>query len=234
MISRGPKITTDSLVLHLDAANKKSYGGSGSTWKDLSKYKNNCTLVNSPAFSTDGIGSIVFNGISNYATMSRKFLSLISLGTEITFCFWYKGSGNPRSVFRLQYASAPYIVPLWWNASGPDTLRFITSVRGAYVGPTISKSSLNNGLWNFVSCVYKKDNIWGIYVNGILMSTDSNHNFTLPVFNTTEANLFQMFSYVGGSEFTEGNVSIGMIYNKALSSDEVNQNFNATRSRFNV
>ena len=34
--SRGPKIVTDGLVLALDAANSKSYPGSGTTWNDLS------------------------------------------------------------------------------------------------------------------------------------------------------------------------------------------------------
>ena len=36
----GPRIVTDGLVLHLDAGNRKSYPGSGSTWYDLSGQDN--------------------------------------------------------------------------------------------------------------------------------------------------------------------------------------------------
>ena len=46
----GHKIITDGLVLCLDAANTKSYPGSGTTWADLTG-NNSCELQNSPSFS---------------------------------------------------------------------------------------------------------------------------------------------------------------------------------------
>ena len=45
-----PKIVTDGLVLSVDAANKKSYPGSGTTWYDLSGNAINGTLTNGPTF----------------------------------------------------------------------------------------------------------------------------------------------------------------------------------------
>ena len=48
--SRGPSIVTDGLVLALDAANHKSYPGSGTTWYDLSGNGNNGTLNCGPSF----------------------------------------------------------------------------------------------------------------------------------------------------------------------------------------
>ena len=44
----GPEIVTDGLVLHLDAANSKSYPGTGTSWFDLSGSNNHGTLVNGP------------------------------------------------------------------------------------------------------------------------------------------------------------------------------------------
>ena len=60
-----PKIVTDGLVLYLDAANRYSYPGSGTTWSDISRGGNNGTLVNGPTFSTDGGGSIITDGIDD-------------------------------------------------------------------------------------------------------------------------------------------------------------------------
>jgi hypothetical protein len=59
--SIGPKgevvkqISTDGLVLYLDAGNKNSFTGSGTTWTDLSGYNNNGTLTNSPSFNFDTV-----------------------------------------------------------------------------------------------------------------------------------------------------------------------------------
>ena len=45
-LSHSPRIVTDGLVLCLDAANKRSYPGAGTTWTDLTANKNNGTLTN--------------------------------------------------------------------------------------------------------------------------------------------------------------------------------------------
>ncbi len=64
-LSRGPKTITNGLVLYLDAANKKSYPGSGTTWTDLSGNVYNGTLTNGPTFSAANMGSIVFDGTND-------------------------------------------------------------------------------------------------------------------------------------------------------------------------
>ena len=61
--SRGPKIVTDGLVLYLDAANPKSYPGTGNVWNDLSGNGNDAILINSPTynnnyFSFDGVDQL--------------------------------------------------------------------------------------------------------------------------------------------------------------------------------
>ena len=61
-----PNIVTDNLVFCVDAANTKSYSGSGTIWKDISGEDNDGTLVNGPTFSNDNGGSIVFDGTNDY------------------------------------------------------------------------------------------------------------------------------------------------------------------------
>jgi len=61
-IAYNTNIVRDGLLLHLDAANVKSYLGSRTTWNDLSDKGNNGTLVNGPVYSSNGKGSITFDG----------------------------------------------------------------------------------------------------------------------------------------------------------------------------
>jgi hypothetical protein len=62
-VEGGGNIITDGLVLLLDAANSKSYPGTGTTWTDLSRSGNNGTLINGPTFNSGNGGSIVFDGV---------------------------------------------------------------------------------------------------------------------------------------------------------------------------
>jgi hypothetical protein len=48
ILDSGQKIITNNLRLHLDAAQLRSYPGSGTTWTDLSGNANNGTLTNGP------------------------------------------------------------------------------------------------------------------------------------------------------------------------------------------
>jgi len=81
--------TLSFLVLNLNAGNSTSYPGSGSTWFDISGYGNNATLVNGPTYNSANSGSIVFDGVNDYATINYNSSSFL-LGTgDFTINFWY-------------------------------------------------------------------------------------------------------------------------------------------------
>ena len=63
-------IVTDGLILHLDAGNKNSYPGSGTTWTDLSGNGYNATLNNSVGFTTSSGGMLTLNGSNQTATVN--------------------------------------------------------------------------------------------------------------------------------------------------------------------
>jgi len=65
-----PKITTDGLVLCLDAANPKSYPGSGTAWFDISGNSRNGTLTNSPTFSSSNQGYFSFDGTDDFVSIT--------------------------------------------------------------------------------------------------------------------------------------------------------------------
>ena len=67
------RIVSDKLMLHLDAANPKSYIGSGTSWVDISGKGNNGTLTNGPTFSSDNLGSFVFDGTNDHVALNSSF-----------------------------------------------------------------------------------------------------------------------------------------------------------------
>ena len=75
----GPDIVENGLVLCLDAANKLSYRGTGTTWTDLSGNNNNVTLTNGPTFNAGNQGSIVFDGVDDYANFYAPNLSSVAV-----------------------------------------------------------------------------------------------------------------------------------------------------------
>jgi hypothetical protein len=103
------KIVTSGLVLALDAADKNSYPGSGTTWTDLSGNGNNGTLVNGPTFSSANGGSIVFDGVDDYVTCGTNSSTLVSSMTiSSTFLFISYTNATHLIVGRLGGAAASY------------------------------------------------------------------------------------------------------------------------------
>jgi hypothetical protein len=91
-LSHSPQIVRDGLVLYLDAANIKSYAGSGTTWTDLTKEQNNGTLVNGPTFDN---GAIIFDGVNDKCNTN---LLASDLGSTFTVMIFFD---KPRFLFLL-------------------------------------------------------------------------------------------------------------------------------------
>ena len=85
-----PSIVTDGLVLCLDAANTKSYPGSGTTWTDISGKGYDGTLTNGPTFSSDNLGCIVFDGSNDRVDGVHN--SELNLTQDLTVECWFRRS----------------------------------------------------------------------------------------------------------------------------------------------
>ena len=84
----GPDIIEDGLILCLDAGNRQSYAGSGTVWRDLVG-SNNGTLTNSPTFNSANAGSIVFDGVNDYVSITNN--STLRPTNELTIEYIIKG-----------------------------------------------------------------------------------------------------------------------------------------------
>jgi len=223
-LSRGPKIVTNGLVLCLDAANKLSYPGSGTVWRDLSGNSNNCTLINGPSFSGANMGTIVFDGTNDYATLSS---SQLAPGTgAFTWNFWCKlidlstysilysgtGSNTDYGVIFLN----PTTGGLGYYASGTRIQDNNTSFGSNWWCITFVGNGGANGSRNLK-----------LYRNAVQAGSTYTYDY-----NFTSSTPIIGANHNSFSELMRGNISSVSYYNKELTASEILQNYNATKARF--
>ena len=91
----GPKTVTNGLVFCVDAADKNSYSGTGTTWNDISGNGNNGTLTNGPTFNGSNLGNIVFDGTDDY-TSTNLDLSWNNTNS-VSISMWIKTGNTSQS-----------------------------------------------------------------------------------------------------------------------------------------
>lgn len=227
-VAAGPDIIQDGLVLELDAADKNSYPGSGTTWTDISGTGNSGTLTNGPTFSSTNGGVIVFDGVDDYCinSLSAGFTAAITIVTiaKSTNSTWnsYAGLGSAR------YNNG-YIIHN--NLSAVSVTNYLLDSSGNYnaVG-TIIPSDIQN--FNFYALTTNGSNSHKSYLNGILVNF-SNTSITRTNTGSPQSNYLALDSTIGG-RYTAMSIASHFIYNRELTASEILQNYNAMRTRFNL
>ena len=232
MIFGNPPIVTNGLVLHLDAGSRKSYVSGSTVWSDLSGNINNGTLSGSalPTFDSANQGSIVFNGTSNYVNLGQTN-SLLTFGTNpftIDLTIKHTASSANRIVYtnynnyNTGFASYFAILQL---VSGTDyNIGYLDSNGGSISTPVLL--SINE----IANVVYTRSGTSNIaYKNGIQVSTRAqNNNYSGSLRDVL------IGGNVTGINSFPGSIYTVKQYNRALSSTEVAQNYNALKSRFGL
>ena len=215
----GPDIIEDGLVLCLDAGNNNSYPKSGTTWSDL--VDNNIgTLYNSPAFSNDSRGCFVFDGTNEYAAFSSSDLINTATGASQhrSVCIWAKYTTTSNLVIMEKGVNKHFILQTkngggisWRVGNGSASYR-------AEINNT------NDGNWHYFSLIY--DGAAKIYLDGVHGATSNSH-----ASDVDDSVDFVIGSRTGSYAFA-GSIACVSIYNRALTADEVRQNYEATVGRF--
>lgn len=227
--SYNPAIVTDGLVLCLDAANRRSYPGTGTTWADRVGV-NDGTFVNmtSSNFSSDGGGSLTFDGTNERVTSS----SFPSFGNNPrTMEVWFKSSGaSDRIPVSLSMAAVTPNVAFAMSF----TTNGYAKVYGGFnaydeVAIPISKN-LIDGNWHHAIITWDGENPGTllIYGDGDLVAT--RRRSVGKAYNTSSGCIIG--TWYDYNRFWSGNISTVRVYNRALSADEVRQNYEATVGRF--
>ena len=252
-LSHSPAIVTDGLVFCLDAANKRSYPGTGTTWTDL-KGVNNGTLTNGPTFNSEYLGKIIFDatnekvvipytenlGPSNNRTYANIYESLIDNFSLEFVCEPYdtieimsEGNTGYPAVFAPQRHLFNAGIYSGDNASthaaalvsiGTNGLQIITHA-GNYMPCYLSYSATLSSVNHFVVTFTSSQP--SLYLNGLLVRSKPS------IANRTLGFISYEIGY-GGSTYPSANVDLYAFkaYSKPLTADEIRQNYEATVGRY--
>lgn len=228
----GPEIIEDGLVLALDAANPRSYPGSGTVWYDVSGNGNNFQLFNSPSH----VGSYFnFDGINDYAKSINPIdLSMfdavtVEIGLRVNttvspsgMAFEHSDNWNTQS---MGFGMLP-------NSSGSTS----------YVSNSHHTNQLNgSGSLNYTgvigTTITVHTNIWSrtagpgrtAYINTVLRG--SKETGTYPAFRN---DFFYLSTRAGTGGFANHSVYFLKVYGAALTINDNFMNFEATRDRFGI
>jgi hypothetical protein len=246
-------ITTNGLVLNLDAANNASYNGSGTTWVDISSSRTDGILTNGPTYVSSGASSsISFDGSDDYVKVGNPESLQFNNATFSFGCWFYwtntntiatlmgKRDGNnnvnvPGGSNFNQY-NMTIAESMCCGPAGKKLGGYISCDGGSVQGGSLIADLPNNAGWvhAFITINTTEQKL---YLNGVLSST-TNQNFTGQTFKIVGRSF-----YVGaiGGEFEgsiigpfDNKIASAQVYNRTLSDSEVIQNYNAQKSRFGL
>jgi hypothetical protein len=224
-------IVTNGLVLHLDAANYKSYPGSGTTWTDLSPSNNNGKLTNGPTFSNAAAGSIILDGVNDTWSVSNITPGSSSFTIECFFKYKAHALYLPTILGSGDYWQGGFQIFWGFGQNGGQAaynfqLRYNTDKHATYLTYPV-----DNTIYHFVGTrtISGSQQILKSYTNGILIETSApSYIYDLSSQTTIST---QQYVYTGPPPADIYSIKM---YNRDLTAAEVLQNYNATRARFGV
>ena len=239
-------IVTSGLVVNLDAGFTPSYPRTGISWINLSAPNNGGTLVNGPVYNdtSNGGGSISFDGSDDYVTCGSN--SNVESLSQITMNVWVRFSG-------LDYVGGTGALNGFMSKGNPDSLSPNTGFWFAYDnrsnqnfftytcfgnsaggfgggGNNFSSKSytFTNGVWYNITATVNSSSQGTLYINGVQQGSSVTFN-NLSIPNTANQ------LYIGRIELgytLNGGIIQTQLYNRALTSGEVLQNYYAGLQRF--
>jgi len=249
----GPTIVTNGLVLYLDAANNKSYPGSGTVWRDLSGNNENFTLYNSPSFSNNYGGELLFSGANDYARITTSN-SVDSAASNGTIELWFRTisstiGGNYARLVSFSDATGTGSDTTSTQGTNRDYIDYLCLVKNA--GAESLAVWYKNNPTAFGPATLVNTNS---YFNAVLTWSTSGGNMTFNFYlngsNTNTSTVAQSGYSTNATTITLGQNCAGALtnplensscafssfklYSRALTASDILQNYNATKTRFGL
>jgi len=232
MISSGPKMVIDSsLMLYLDAGNRASYPGSGTTWSDLSGNGRNGTLTNSPSYSGSNLGYLTFtNGSSTWVNTSIT-TSNLNTSSDYTICCWCYLNPTVTSASQsivyfgnfLAYAPNYHWVGISYNTGNVSFRTFDGTETVTSYSVPVEGWYMLSGVRSSTSQLFYVQN--SLSSSGTVRSPSINSSATLRLGGNQSLN---------SADFYTGRISTLIIHNRALSAAEISRNYVAMRGRYGL
>ena len=223
ILDSGQKIVTNGLVLNHDAAQLRSYPTTGTVITDLSGNNNNGTLINGVGFNSGNGGSLVFDGVNDYIQIPHSSSiapSTGSISVEAIFKASAAGSATNNIIYNKENE--------YEMSAGGGVISIAFRPNWAWVGDT----AFNTNQWYHTMLTYDQS-YQRLYVNGVqvyiaALSGAIGNVHSEPLRIGARGGSGSAFGFFNGS------IPVVKVYNRALSANEVLQNFNANRSRYGL
>jgi hypothetical protein len=217
-VGYNPSIVSDGLVFYLDPANKRSYSGSGLTAHGLVGGING-SLVNGVGFTSTNNGSFIFDGTNDYISEPNNSIFNFASGF-LTISVWvnFSSVSGQRSIITNYQSATGWAIQLYTGV--------IIVTSGDYNIITGTKIIQTN-TWYHIS-ITGSSNSYKLYINS--QSEGNIHNGAVTF---TSAGPLRIGQIANGFNLN-GNIGQVQIYNRALTQQEILQNFNATRFRYGI
>lgn len=224
-------VVSGGLVFNIDASDRDSYPGTGTTWFDISGNARHFTLVNGPAFSTSNGGYFTFDGSNDHATL--PYDSGLNL-TSWTVSVWVYLTSNPSNLDTIIARNYPSTINYYIDCR----TNFQT---GSYADPgggnndisvqstTSCSSSVN--LWRNITSTFNTSTM-SIYVDGTSQTSAS--KTWSGATSTSGLTIGALMVSGSPARLTDMRLGQASLYSRALSANEVLSNFNALRARYGV
>jgi hypothetical protein len=220
----GGPIVTDGLVFAVDAGNLVSYPKSGTSWYNLTSSVDG-TLTNGPTFSpTDG-GVLVFDGTDDYVDFGSPTSLFNPATSTMTMMGWIYVKNNQTNILIGLQESGAGSLSLGTNSSG--NVRFICRPTAGSQGTIDSSATLALNTWYHIAMTKDTANSISdctLWINGVAVNTAS----STVNFPTSTAAIRSAY-YFDANIYSNINIGIIQVYNRALTAAEVLQNYNATK-----
>ena len=217
------RFVTDGLVLYLDAANTKSYSGSGTTWTDLTGKGNDGTLINGVSHVPNtNFGYFDFDGTNDRVAFSTYVQPAYTSSTSFSWFIWvYPFNTNNDDVIMGNRSITGSNV---WTKLTPKRFEWKYP---DHMNEDGTGTNVTTNQWQNI-CITKNGSSFTYYKNGSsaeTMTSTHSKNYTNPF-------------YLGGDptygENPRCRISIVAVYDAALTASEVQQNFDATKGRYGL
>jgi len=223
-INYNSNIATSGLVFCIDAANPRSYSGSGTTVYDATSTQPAVSMLNGTTYTSGISGYWTFDGIDDYIGGSNLTTSLS--GGTMEIWTYITAINRSQGFFTLNTGSGAYI-NFWMPTTNNMRWEVIGSTGSAYSTINATTTSVVNTWYHFVGTFNGTTTI--IYVNGVseasqTMTNQPTGSYTAPI----------SVGRYDASYPSASRIPVARFYNRALTAAEVLQNFNALRGRYGI
>jgi hypothetical protein len=222
-------IVTNGLVMAVDADNLVSYeSGSLIVYSMTGSYSG--SLINGTGFTNSNGGAWNFDGVDDYIQMNNNAsINSIYTNNQLTISSWFKynDSGSFRNVMGILKNGDPTFLAFGWRIGDAGSFFFDSNINNTRITQQLI-ADISSYAGNYINATttYTNGSLLS-YINGVLVNSS---NITGPIVDFT-SNDFLIGASAGYSVF-KGNIAPTFLYNRALSASEVQQNYQATKDKF--